>query len=29
VGINLAAVDHHILVRHPRHPRCPACGTTP
>jgi molybdopterin/thiamine biosynthesis adenylyltransferase len=25
-GINLAAVDPHILIRYPRHPRCPACG---
>ncbi|MGE5156218.1 MAG: HesA/MoeB/ThiF family protein [Betaproteobacteria bacterium] len=25
-GVNLAAVDHHVLLRNGRHPDCPACG---
>jgi molybdopterin/thiamine biosynthesis adenylyltransferase len=28
-GLNLAAVDHHVLLRNGRHPDCPACGGRP
>jgi molybdopterin/thiamine biosynthesis adenylyltransferase len=28
-GLNLAAADHQVLLRHPRDPDCPACGHRP